>query len=57
MEGGVSWACQLCADLIERWEKRRPAGLQNPGATSIAEMHLFIAQYGDARVKPVPTRS
>jgi hypothetical protein len=32
MEGGVSWACQLCADLIEHWEKRRPAGLQNPGA-------------------------
>ncbi len=51
MEGGVSWACQLCADLIEHWEKRRPAGLQNPSATSIAEMHQFIAQYGDARLK------
>ncbi len=51
MEGGVSWACQLCADLIEHWEKRRPAGLQNPGATSIAEMHQFIARYGDARLK------
>jgi predicted TIM-barrel fold metal-dependent hydrolase len=51
MEGGVGWACQLCADLIEHWEKRRPAGLQNPGATSIAEMHQFIAQYGDARLK------
>jgi hypothetical protein len=51
MEGGVSWACQLCADLIEHWEKRRPAGLQNPGATSIAEMHRFIARYGDARLK------
>ena len=32
MEGGVSWACQLCADLIEHWEKRRPAGLQNPAS-------------------------
>jgi hypothetical protein len=51
MEGGVSWACQLCADLIEHWEKRRPAGLQNPSATSIAEMHRFIAKYGDARLK------
>jgi len=51
MEGGVSWACQLCADLIEHWEKRRPAGLQNPTATSIAEMHRLIAQYGDARVE------
>jgi hypothetical protein len=51
MEGGVSWACQLCADLIEHWEKRRPAGLQNPKATNIAEMHEFIAKYGDARLK------
>ena len=51
MEGGVSWACQLCADLIEHWEKRRPGGLQNPSATSIAEMHRFIARYGDARLK------
>ncbi len=51
MEGGVGWACQLCADLIEHWEKRRPAGLQNPTATSIAEMHRFIARYGDARLK------
>ena len=51
MEGGVGWACQLCADLIEHWEKRRPAGLQNPGATNIAEMHQFIARYGDARLK------
>jgi predicted TIM-barrel fold metal-dependent hydrolase len=51
MEGGVSWACQLCADLIEHWEKRRPAGLQNPSATSIAEMHRFIGKYGDARLK------
>jgi predicted TIM-barrel fold metal-dependent hydrolase len=51
MEGGVSWACQLCADMIEHWEKRRPAGLQNPNATNIAEMHRFIAKYGDARLK------
>ena len=51
MEGGVSWACQLCADMIEHWEKRRPAGLQNPNATSVAEMHDFIANYGDARLK------
>ena len=35
MEGGVSWACQLCADLIEHWEKRRPAGLQYPNATNV----------------------
>jgi predicted TIM-barrel fold metal-dependent hydrolase len=51
MEGGVSWACQLCADMIEHWEKRRPAGLQNPKATSVAGMHKFIHQYGDPRLK------
>ena len=35
MEGGVSWACQMCLDLIEHWEKRRRDGLQYPSATSI----------------------
>ena len=42
MEGGVSWACQMCADMIEHWEKRRRAGLQYPSATSVAEMHQLI---------------
>jgi predicted TIM-barrel fold metal-dependent hydrolase len=51
MEGGVSWACQLCADLIEHWEKRRPAGLQNPKATNIIELRDFIAKYGDAKLQ------
>ncbi len=51
MEGGISWACQLCADLIEHWEKRRPAGLQNPNATNLSEMHDFIAKYGDTRLR------
>jgi predicted TIM-barrel fold metal-dependent hydrolase len=51
MEGGVSWACQMCADLIEHWEKRRRAGLQYPSATSVAEMHQLIDRYGDQRLK------
>ena len=51
MEGGVSWACQLCADLIEHWEKRRPAGLQNPMATSIPELRHLIVKYGDSRLQ------
>ena len=38
MEGGVSWACQMCGDMIEHWEKRRRAGLQEPGATDVAEL-------------------
>ncbi len=51
MEGGISWACQMCLDLIEHWEKRRLAGLQNPSETKIAEMHRLINRYGDQRLK------
>jgi predicted TIM-barrel fold metal-dependent hydrolase len=51
MEGGVSWACQMCADMIEHWEKRCRAGLQDPGATELAELRSLIARYGDARVR------
>jgi predicted TIM-barrel fold metal-dependent hydrolase len=51
MEGGVSWACQMCGDLIEHWEKRRRVGLQHPGATNVAELRQLIEQYGDQRLK------
>ena len=51
MEGGISWACQMCLDLIEHWEKRRRAGLQYPNSTSVAEMRQFIDRYGDQRLK------
>lgn len=51
MEGGVSWACQLCADLVEHWEKRRRAGLQYPDATDVAELRRLIDRYGDARLR------
>ena len=51
MEGGVSWACQMCLDMIEHWEKRRRDGLQYPNITSVAEMHQLIDLYGDQRLK------
>ena len=51
MEGGVSWACQMYADLVEHWEKRRRAGLQYPDATSVAELHRLIGRYGDERLQ------
>jgi predicted TIM-barrel fold metal-dependent hydrolase len=51
MEGGVSWACQMCADLIEHWEKRRRAGLQYPNATNVGELRSLIERYGDQRLK------
>jgi hypothetical protein len=57
MEGGVSWACQMCGDLIEHWEKRRRAGLQEPGATDVAELKRLIERYGDPRLKAKPMRS
>ena len=28
MEGGVAWACQLYADLVEHWETRNPRALE-----------------------------
>lgn len=51
MEGGVSWACQMYADLIEHWEKRRRAGLQYPSETNVAELRELIGRYGDQRLK------
>ena len=51
MEGGVSWACQMCLDLIEHWEKRRRAGLQYPSETNVGELHQLIDKYGDQRLK------
>ena len=51
MEGGVSWACQMCLDLIEHWEKRHRAGLQYPSATDVGELQRLIDRYGDERLK------
>lgn len=51
MEGGISWACQMCLDLIEHWEKRRRAGLQYPSETDVAEMNRLIGRYGDEKLK------
>ena len=51
MEGGVSWACQMCLDLIEHWEKRRRAGLQYPSTTDVAETAALIGSYGDQKLK------
>jgi hypothetical protein len=51
MEGGISWACQMCLDLIEHWEKRRSAGLQYPNQTKVAELRQFIDRYGDQKLK------
>jgi hypothetical protein len=51
MEGGVSWASQMCADIIEHWEKRQRAGLQYPKETDLGELRRMIERYGDAKLK------
>jgi predicted TIM-barrel fold metal-dependent hydrolase len=51
MEGGVSWACQMCLDMIEHWEKRRRDSLQYPNTTNVEELHRLIDRYGDQRLK------
>ena len=51
MEGGVSWACQMCLDLIEHWEKRRRDALQYPSETDVAELNRLIDRYGDQKLK------
>lgn len=51
MEGGVSWACQMCLDMIEHWEKRRREGLQYPNATDAVELRRLIERYGDEKLK------
>ena len=51
MEGGVSWASQMCGDLIEHWEKRRRVSLQYPSQTDLAELKSLIYRYGDQRLR------
>jgi predicted TIM-barrel fold metal-dependent hydrolase len=51
MEGGVSWACQMLADLMAHWEKRRRAGLQYPSGTDLGRMRELVDRYGNERLK------
>ncbi|MBM3341423.1 MAG: amidohydrolase [Betaproteobacteria bacterium] len=51
MGGGISWACQMCVDMIEHWEKRRRTGLQYPNQTDVGELRALIDRYGDAKLK------
>ncbi len=47
LEGGVGWACQLFADLIEHWEKRHLEGLEevNPANLDRDALMSFAQQY------------
>ena len=48
LECGVGWACNLYADLIGRWPKRGPQGIQNLDPANLDGVRLMelTAQYG-----------
>ena len=50
LEGGVSWACQLYADLVGHWEKRNRESIQhlNPARIDTRLVAKLFAEYGDA---------
>jgi predicted TIM-barrel fold metal-dependent hydrolase len=50
LEGGVSWACQLYADLIGHWEKRNARSIHHldPARIDTALVAKLFADYGDA---------
>ncbi len=50
LEGGVGWACQLLADLIEHWEKRNLQGLEavNPKNLDRDAVMRLAQEYGSA---------
>ena len=41
----------MCLDLIEHWEKRQRAGLQDPSTTDVAKLQQLIGRYGDQKLK------
>lgn len=52
LEGGVSWACQLFADIIEHWEKRCRAGLEevNPANLDVPALLNLAQEYGSSEL-------
>lgn len=52
LEGGVSWACQLLADLVEHWEKRSLEGLEdvNPDNIDVETVIALAREYGSERL-------
>jgi predicted TIM-barrel fold metal-dependent hydrolase len=48
LEGGVGWACQLFADLIEHWERRGREGIarMDPSKLDRTLLRQLVEQYG-----------
>jgi len=51
LEGGVSWACQLYADLLGHWEKRNRDAIHHldPARLDPALVRRLFEEYADAR--------
>ena len=49
-EGGVGWACQLFADLVEHWETRNKSALEavDPANIDVQAMVELAKTYGDS---------
>lgn len=50
LEGGVSWACQLFADIVGHWEKRNRDSIHHldPATLDLARILGLFREYGDA---------
>jgi hypothetical protein len=53
LEGGVSWACTLYADMIEHWKKRNTKAIGNldPKAMDIELFNRLVIEYGEDIMK------
>jgi hypothetical protein len=53
LEGGVSWACSLYADMIEHWKKRNTKAIGNldPKAMDIELFNRLVIEYGEDIMK------
>jgi predicted TIM-barrel fold metal-dependent hydrolase len=51
LEGGVSWACQLYADLVGHWEKRGREAIRDldPARIDVELLLDLFAKHGDGR--------
>ena len=52
LEGGVGWACRLYSDIIEHFEKRNAAAMENyhPDHLDDEKLRSLCAEYGGAQV-------
>ncbi len=52
LEGGVSWACSLYADLIGHWSKRNGNAIHDldPDRLDVDALMGFVKKYGDDKV-------